>query len=208
MLLSKIPESNLEKVRDLIGALLAIEFTHQNTIDPDDIISVKFFTERRVSVDHTECPAVSISFDKVEYGGKYMDGVTGEYIYLINVFAVSPTTDSATGDYLASKQVHRIMRMIRTILESPGYETLGIAPPFIGRTAVTGMNMHMGEVLDNLHTAYGTIMFSVTMPEGVVYSSEAYVLTDNYTRVKLSNTEGYSWIYARLHEGVYDVGYE
>ena len=74
-------------------------------------------------------------------------------------------TDDDDGDKLATVRLHRLVGVIRSILEAPVYKTLGFEPPFISHTEVEEISIGEPERTDRENVMMGRVRFHVRTQE-------------------------------------------
>lgn len=199
-----------ERALTSIAQILVQEFANQFLISKGATPKVKaVYIERMVPPADTECPCINVTLSRGDYSNKDERMNEGVYTYEIEVYTTGKTTGSQRGDYASRIELQRILGMIRTILDSPQYATLNFEPPYIATTATTRIEIMRQTEADNAYMSVGVLSFMVRMPEEVVLSEDEYIITDAVTKVQIGDSEsGHLWVYFRLHEGVYDIGYE
>lgn len=185
-----ISAQNFELIRDRIGEILIDEI--QGQIDLGNNIELKtLFTERHIPLDKIHLPAIAVSVGQGDFSNKSPRSVDGEYSFYIDVFAKSKSIGDDDGDSLASKKVHKLVGVIRTILESPLYENLGFQAPFIARSIVSNIGFGTVQEKDESNIQMARMTFKLTTQEGVKLKSYDLIY-DYWTQVKLGDTsKGY-----------------
>lgn len=189
LLIGAIPEQNFEIVRDRIGIILADELPSQATLNANPDLDAKVSSERFIPVGHTDTPLVNVALARGNFDNNKVVSTDGTYTYFIDVYTSSPSSDGVDGDAEASRKLHRLLGVIRAILEAPVYNRLGLAPPSLSNTTV--VDIQIQEPVNNQDAAsvvMGRITFSVRVCERV----ELIVgnLIDSYqTTIKLNDTD-------------------
>lgn len=184
-----IPPQSFEVVRDRLGAILADELGFQSVLagnDPE--INATVWAERVVPFGITEMPACNVMLARGELGGHTAIQTDGTYMYYVDVYSRAKTSAAQQGDSTAILRVHRLLGMVRAILENSRYKTLGFNPPFV-------MNRHCREMFvadpgqqDAMSTCMGRIVVVVKVPETTELIQP--VLIAGYdTQVKLEETD-------------------
>ena len=160
-----ISTQRFESIRDRILEILVDEMDHQYYLTSDEDLNVSVFIERNNPIDKTELSAIVVSLAKGAYSNKNQGSVDGDYIYNVDVYTNSKTTENGAGDTLAAIKMQKLMGVCRSILEDPIYKTLGFAPPFLMKTNVSEFNIAAGNKEDALNTGMGRLTFNVTTNE-------------------------------------------
>lgn len=138
----QIPESNFEIIRDYLCSVLALELGFQasgldeegnpDNFDGDsDIAGIKVWCERIVAFDKIEMPAVNVSISANSYDNEITAHTTGKLTFNIDIYASSLSQETEgviiSGDILAKRKLHKIIRYIKAILNHEYYDSnLGI----------------------------------------------------------------------------------
>lgn len=198
---STIETQAFELIRDRIADILIDEIQGQADLG-NDIGLKSLYTERHVPVDHVKLPAIAISMDRVSYDNKSRKSVDGEYTYFIDVIDKSATTATEHGDTKASKRIQKIVGIIRMILYSPVYETLGFEKPFISRHAITEISFGTFQDKDQENVQMARISFVVRAAEGVKFI-EPTLLYEYTTSVRIGDSDsGYVFSGSGVEEPV------
>lgn len=187
-----IPTQKFELIRDRIGEILADEINNQYLLSYNYNIDAEVWVERIVPFDNTELPAINVQFVGGPYGDTTIKDTQGEYTYHIDVWTNSPSSNDGSGDVLARKKLHRLMGIVRAILQSPFYKTLGYAAPFSCSRKVKDIAVNLlSPGQDALNSVMGRLSFVVRIPE--THELVTPVLIYEYiTQVKLYLTnKGY-----------------
>lgn len=164
---SIIPESNFEKVRDQIGAVLADEIANQAGLTSDPLLqAVTIWKDRTIAFDKTELPAINVLYNISTYDDNDPHTSKGDNKYTIEVITNANFTATDRGDTKANLNLQLLFRNIRYILENPNYLTLGFARGFIFSTKIESMRvLEPRQIGDALATISGLVVFSVEMTE-------------------------------------------
>lgn len=168
-----IPVTNFEKVRDRIGEIIVEELTEQlymgvTGIDPE----FKVFVERFVPFDITELPAISVSFANGDYSNYDSKSTDGNYTFNVDVYTASDTEGDVPGDQLATFKLERLIGILRGILKSSHYLTLGFDRPSISNTKISNIQIaDPKNYKDAGSVMHGRIVFHVRVTEDVELST-------------------------------------
>lgn len=174
---------NFELIRDQIASILVDEFQNQ-----PEMIGVTVWAERKIPFTQSELPAVNILFQKSDYDSKNVSYKRGNNIFLIDVYASEPSTDSESGDKLASIKTQRMAGIIDYILEHPYYITLGFDPGFIQSSLVRSIQVSDAQKQDSLHNVISRLEFEVKASEET--SNIQPIIAEGYdTQVKIELTD-------------------
>jgi hypothetical protein len=183
-----IGRQNYELVRDRIGGVLQDELDTQWQLTYDNNLDAVVYIEHGVRFDHTQIPAVNVSLSSGLYSGKDQTQVDGTYTYNIDCYAKADSTSETDGSSIAAFRVHRLMGVVRAILENPKYNSLGFDKPFNCRVSVDQIDVEHANIEDTYSTIMGRIQFTVKVPETVELVTPN--LIDGYdTSVKMGLTE-------------------
>lgn len=195
VLQGEIAEQNYEKCRDRICQILTLEFADQYTnYNNDPALNATVYMERFVAFDKTEIPAINVCLSAGKYSNQDITQTDGSYEFYVDCYSKSKEADGVRGDTKATVQLHKMMGMVRSILEHPDYKTLGFAAPSISRVWVSDMLIPLPEKLgDGINEVHGRVVFNVEVPE-TVELKDGEALGGIDTQVKLYDTErGYMW---------------
>ncbi len=188
-ILLEIPPQGFELIRDRVGEILADEIAAQFVIHGDPERNAKVFVERITPIDKTELPLINVLYSRSGYDNNSAINSDGKNTYNIDVYTSAKTKIAKKGGAESMTRLGRILGIIRAILESPFYLTLGFATPFIMRTEVTGIEIQ--DPRDNQDAAnivMGRLIFVVDASEDVEQIQP--VTAEGYdTQVKLHETE-------------------
>jgi hypothetical protein len=130
------------------------------------------------------------------YSNKHPGNSDGLYVFHVDVFTNAKTTTSDPGTYRAKKKLHKVLGVVRSILEDPIYKILDFEVGFIGGTYVNDIQIRDNQELDALNTAMGRVTFYVKARE-LNKLKDAPIIAEWRTAVHLYETEqGY------LFEGI------
>jgi hypothetical protein len=184
-----IPLQNFEKVRDQIAIILADELSNQATLAGDQQINATVSSERFIPFDKTSMPALNVLLSRGNYASGTTIDADGVYTYFIDVYTAAKTIGTTRGDTLATTRLHRILGLVRAILEDTQYLTLGFTRPSIENTTVSDISI--AEPSNNQDAAsiiMGRVTFMVRVTETVKLLT-GVPLTLSNTEVKLGLTD-------------------
>lgn len=190
----KIGRQNYELILERIGAIIFIELENQaaqfyNT----DCENIKVCIERMSPVNKTGTDLINVSLSPSTYGNRNTAYVDGVYSFFIDVFTNSKTVGDDKGDKLSALRAHRIMGIVRAIIENPIYKTLGFVPGEIGNVRVNGFEVGSVSGSDNdaVNTKIDRLLVEVKAGE-IVPLSDGNMLTTALTQIYLGETaDGY-----------------
>lgn len=182
-----ISPQNYELIRDRIADILIDEIEGQKAIG-NDIKLNKMFIENHLPIDHTNLPAIVVSFGKAGYQNRSQISVEGNYDFYIDVISKGVANDDVNGDTRAAKNVQKIMGIIRTVLQSPMYNTLGFDKPFICTTSITEITFGTVQEKDEKNIQMGRMTFNVIVPEGLKFITPVLIY-EFITQVKIGESQ-------------------
>ncbi len=182
-----IPPASFELIRDRILQILLIEFENQYLLTYDDALYLGVYIERSTPLDKTELNAIVISLFDGDYSNKNQGYVDGIYTFNIDCFSSAKSSQGISGDTLAMKDLQKIMRVVRAVLENPVYKTLNFTPGGINKTYISKISIGPSNKEDALNTSWGRLIFNVIAPETTSLITPA--LIGGYdTRIKIDNS--------------------
>jgi hypothetical protein len=189
-----IPKQNFEVVRDLIGAILAVEVSNQFALTGKAELNAKVYCERTIPFAYNNLPAINVMFSGGTYDLQTQQKTDGTYKYFIDCYTSAQTEGTLDGDKLALTRLHSLLGICRAILEAPVYKRLGLAAPSIERAFASGIDIAQPENdQDATSTVFGRLTFEVRVPE-TVELQKAVTLAGFDTAVSINvSSEGYYW---------------
>lgn len=121
-----IPTQRFELIRDSIGLIIKEELTNQKLLTSNKLFDANVYIERFVSFNHTELPAVNVIYDETIFSNKDNNSSTGEHQFIIDVVTASEDSSTERGDKLATLDLHKLLGVIRYILDCLEYRFLGL----------------------------------------------------------------------------------
>lgn len=186
---TEIPPQAFELIRDQIGVILKDEFEAQFVIHNDPDRNPTVSSERIVPVDKADVPLVNILYARSSYDNNTAVNADGKNFYSIDVYTSAKSTVAKRGDTTAQIRLGRLLGMVRAILASPHYGTLGFANPFIMRNEI--LDIEIADPRDNQDSAnmvMGRLVFQVDAPENVE-QIQPKVAEGYDTQVKIEETD-------------------
>lgn len=161
-----IPTQGYEFARDRIAAILDIELSNQAYVCLDEDLNVAVAIEQNNPYkDEIDLSIIQVCLANGNYDQKHLGSVVGTYQYFLDITVKSKAILTATGDYLSSLKLQRIIGAVRAILEDPAYKTLGFVPGFITRTFVSNFDIADQIKNDSLSIASCRLVFNVQLTE-------------------------------------------
>jgi len=163
-----VQSQNFETVRDAIGSILALELANQYLLvaPANPLYLAKVWGERFIPFDKTELPAINVYFNNVAYDSKERHSTIGINKYVIEVILAAKNSATVGGDATASKNLQKLLGLIRYILENPNYTTLALPLGYIMGTEIESIRVIEPRMQgDATHTVAGQITFAVRMTE-------------------------------------------
>lgn len=185
---SIIPMQGSEIVLNKIGVILFEELTKQKVLRPaNDDFNV--YVERLAPFDNSENVMINVSLNNANYSGFTQKDSQGLCSYFIDVEAGGTGSDGEENYEDVRKKMHLYLGMIRYILSSTKYMTLGFAPGLIGGKYVESMQFPDKYISqDSGNVRFGRITFTVRVQE----NQDSWVgipLNGNDSNIKLELTE-------------------
>lgn len=189
-----IPPQNFELVRDRIAAILIQELEQQEYLG-SDIPDFTLYRERTTPFDKSDLACINVAWAGGNFGNKDVKAADGNYTYHVDCYTSSPATAEQPGDVNASLQLHRLLGVVRAIIEAPVYKTLDFVAGSIGRVFVQDINIAAPAQQDAKSTQMGRLVIIVRVNETVELKT-APELQANYTAINLGLTDkGYKYDY-------------
>jgi hypothetical protein len=203
----KINPANFETVRDQIAAILKIELDNQSiqwqtgsgtTHDPyvpNLDLTGSVWTERFTPVDRVEGNVINVSILNINLDNQTPISQKNTVSYAIDVYTNAVETSAQDGCYISGQKLHRLTGLIRSIIQSPVYDRLGMSNGIVERRSVSGVIFgHKEDNHDTINTRMDRITLKVEIHEetsGIVPTELSTMLT----KVKIEQTnKGYQFI--------------
>lgn len=193
----QIGRQAFELIRDRIGQILADEIVNQ--VSQGWINDVywtsesQVWLERFVPLDKTELPAVVVGLTRGDMEWHTQQQSNGNYRFNIDCYSSAKSTEDSEGDSEAMIRLHRLMGVVRAILENPRYKTLGFEPPFIQNRHMESFGIGNPAKEDALSTTFARWSFVVRVHEETELISPPMIKGyDTTINLDLTN-KGYFW---------------
>ena len=188
MITQAISPQAFELVRDRIGEILAFELAAQADFTYGEIPDLTVYSERFIPFDNTELPAINISLSRGLLDSQTAIQSDGTYRFNVDVHTLSPSSEGSPGDSEAMYKLHRLIGVVRAILEDPIYKTLGFVPPFVMNRHVDDIAIADPDSQDTSSVVMGRLIFVVRVPE-TVNLIVPNLISGYETNVKLALTD-------------------
>lgn len=183
---SIINPQKYEVIRDRIAEIIVDEIEGQKALGNN--IGLKYlYLENHIPVSHTSLPCIVISTSKGTYKNKSQISIDGNYDFYIDIIAKKKATTNENGDKLSAVYVQKVVGMIRTILESPVYNTLGFTKPFSCRSIISGIEFGTIKDVDEENVQLGRLTFNIDVPESMKFV-DPVLIYEYVTSVKLGES--------------------
>lgn len=194
---TRIAPSNAEAVRDLIGAILAVELANQFTLAQQSPVDTTIperptvWVERCIPFDgRTAMPAINVCISKTDFSEQTQRALAGGTMYDVDVYTggnPDPLT-GVGGDEAAMKKMSRLAFIIARILSAPVYRTLTIATGAIGGVTIVGYTVLDKETAKNaLNNVVGRIQVYVRATEETIITDTPVPLLQATTLINAPN---------------------
>lgn len=193
-----IPRQSFEIIHDKIGEILKLELDQQYVLTYDPDFQAEIWKERDIPFNDSEISfngAINITLQEGDFEGRLqtMSQQNGEYKYVIEVIFNGKSKDGKLGDTIAMTRVQKVIGVIRAILMSPKYVTVGFPKGMIEHRRVSGFMFGKPVRQDSSHTCLGRLMFCVRAADGWDFSPYD-IANGTDAIVKLALTElGYKY---------------
>ena len=166
-----IPRQGFEIVQNRIGEILLLELTNQKVLQ-GFTSDFGVFLERQEPFDKEEDVMITVMLAGADYKGFTQRDSQGDTTYVIDVFASGYGTPTMQPSLVARDKAFLYMGMVRYILASGKYQTLGLPPGVIGGKYVESFkfdidfsNFGNHSNYDARYIRYGRLIFSVRIQE-------------------------------------------
>lgn len=183
-----IPRQGFEIVLEKIAVILFEELTRQKSLQTlgDDF---GVYIERQTAYDKSEGIVISVGMDGADYVGKNQFDVQGNTTYFIDLYTTGDETLVTTGDDNSRFLTLKWLGMMRSILSSTKYKTLGFQPGLIGGTMVEKIQNQLSYGNGDANfIKFARITFSVRIQENQEMWT-SIELQGNDTTIKINETE-------------------
>lgn len=189
---SLITEQGFELVNTKLGVILFEELTNQkdtfNAFENDCTV----FVGRQEPYDKSEDVVINVSFDSANFSGKTQNDVQGSDTYFIDIYCQGISSSEMSSSVQADKLGLRFAGLVRAILSSTKYKTLGFPAGLIGGTMVESIqSSNQFNVEDANSIKFVRVTFSARIQENQSMW-QGVELFSNDTNIKLDLTnKGY-----------------
>lgn len=184
---------NFEVVANRIGSILLEEIHNQKTIQGFDD-EIEIFNERIEPFSKEQDVMITIAFREAEYAGQNTRDSQGEYIYFIDIFTSGWGEEEISPSIVSKNKLFRYVGLVRYILSSGKYLTLGFPPGMIGGKYIEKItldtdysNFGNHSNYDGSYIRFARIMYKVRVQENQELW-QGIELQGNTTNVTLDNT--------------------
>lgn len=185
---------NFEVVANRIGSILLEEIDNQKTIQGFDD-EIEIFNERIEPFSKEQDVMITIAFREAEYAGQNTRDSQGEYIYFIDIFTSGWGEEEISPSIVSKNKLFRYVGLVRYILSSGKYLTLGFPPGMIGGKYIEKItldtdysNFGNHSNYDGSYIRFARIMYKVRVQENQELW-QGIELQGNTTNVTLDDTE-------------------
>lgn len=126
-----IEKQGFERVDERIAEILVEEISNQIDLQNFDD-TVEYYLERIEPFSKEEDVMISVAFREADYDGYTTRDVQGSYMYFIDVFCSGMGIGDTPPSIVSKEKLFRYLGMIRYILSSSKFLTLGFPPGLIG----------------------------------------------------------------------------
>lgn len=137
-----IGTQNFERIRDIIGVIIAAEFAGQYTLTSNPLFQSDIWVERFVPFDVSELPAINITIDSIQEKQSNPGRTVYTANFQIQIFTLAEETDSQRGDIQSVLNNHKLTGAIRYILKNTTYVRLKL-----DSSPLTIQNFQMPEIV-------------------------------------------------------------
>lgn len=182
-----IPIQNFEFVLNKIGVILLEEITNQKAIQP---INSDFavYIERQEPYSKEEDVVISVSCNSISYAGFNTKDLQGDTVFFVDIYCGGVESSTLSGNSDARIKIHKYVGMIRYILSSAKYLTLGFPMGFIGGKYLKSVQFddNYGNQ-DGSFIRFARLTFNVRIQENQL-NWDGTPLDGNDTQIKLNST--------------------
>lgn len=145
-----IPASNFESVRDLIASILKLELDNQSVlrgtggtgVPPSPVVpnldyTASIYTERFVPVADEEGNVIVVGIEGGNLDNQTPISQSFDCSYYIDIYTNAKETSTNTGYYNSGVKLHRLVGLVRHILQSPYYDRLTCTNGIVERRSVS-----------------------------------------------------------------------
>lgn len=193
-----IPEQGFEIVLRQLGAIIKLELDNQKSLQSlSEPINV--YNSRITPFAMAEELMINVLLDSSNYSNLTQVSADGETVFNIDIHCSGKANKDNNGCLDSQLRLNKFTGMIRYILSSPKYQTLGLGGELIGNRRVTGFdNFDNPNKQDSSFVRISRISYTVNIHE-CQEAFEGVELAGTDTDVKLDLTElGYKYQYNKI----------
>lgn len=169
ILIEAIPEQNFELVRDQIAAIIKDEVANQAVLQPNEeaLQNVSIFVDRLAKVNKSELPLINIFLDIGNFQNQDVEAQDGIYIFNIDIyFSGKSSSNEARGDTKSLRNLQRLAGVVRAIIQSVKYITLGLEKPSVLHRSIKNLIItDPTSSQDGINVSQGRLTLEVRMVE-------------------------------------------
>lgn len=190
----EIGAQGFEKVGNRVAEILTVEIANQQRLQcfEDD---VEVFIERMQPFSRAEDVSISVYLKGGSYEGHTQRDSQGEYQFYIDLYTTSAGNQKENASVASKNKNYRYLGLIRYILSSGKYPTLGFPPGLIGGKYVKRIdqdlefaNFGAEPSKDGSFIRFSRVLFVVRVQENQLLW-EGIPLYGNDTKIIYENTE-------------------
>lgn len=183
-----IPISGFEVVLQRLGVILLEEVTNQETMQAL-ASSSEVFIERQENYSQAEDVVISVSCNNINFGSFDTKESQGDTTYFIDVYTGGVANVSQSGNDNARLKLHRYVSIIKYVLSSAKYLTLGFPMGFIGGKYLKYIEFQDSyDSQDASFIRYARLTYGVRIQGGQL-AWDGIALTGNDTQIKFDLTQ-------------------
>ena len=148
-----IPPQGFEIVQNRIGEILVAELANQQNLQglTDE---VEVFLERIEPFDKSEDVMVSVILNDGDYDEYTQRGVQGHYTYFIDIYSTGQAVGDESPSINSKNKIQKYAGIIRYILSSGKYPTLGFPNGLIGNKQIKKLTFDINYAPFGNHSNY------------------------------------------------------
>lgn len=192
-----IPESNFEKVRDQLAAIIADELAGQYALTDDEDFNVNVYTERYTLPQSDEGKVIIIGIDRIRFDNHKQTAFDCSVTYNIDFYSFSKSDSSDNGYYLSASLAHKLAGVVSKIIQNPRYLRIGFSDKsIVSNRSISDMLFdHPNDARDATHPYMCRMQIDVRVSEPVNYTPDSINIESINTTVEIANTDkGYLFI--------------
>ena len=186
-----IPQQNFELVRDRIGEIIKDELENQVVLQPNELAlkDVSVFVDRIVKINKSELPLINVFLDIGNFNNQDVEAQDGVFMYTIQFyFGGKSSQNEARGDQASLRNLQRLIGVVRGIIQSAKYLTLGFAKPSVLHRSIKSILISdPAASQDGSNISQGSLTLEVRLVEDAeMFTSRTLLGAD--TTIKLSES--------------------